>query len=343
MTEVLRFAQDDRTVSLLWAQWGLIYHMEDRKIFIVAHGDEGKRLDVWLTRQLDGISRSRIQQLIREGSVKINSRPVRESHKTRTGEQVEIIIPAPRPVELKPEKIPLNILFEDDFLLVINKPAGMVVHPAPGHDSGTLVNAILYHCPKLGGIGGESRPGIVHRLDEDTSGVILVAKTGAALAALAGQFKQREISKEYLAIVLGSLSPSKGQIRTLIGRHAVDRKKMSAAPKKGRLAVTRYETLEKFEKYSLLKLLPETGRTHQLRVHLAHLQHPVAGDKQYGKHPVREIPVDVDRQMLHAHKICFRHPVTGQQMEFSVPIPSDMARLLEFFRQKIKILHPPQK
>lgn len=295
-------------------------------------GQEGARLDIWLTRRLTGMSRSRIQQLIRAGLVTINAHPVKESHKIKPGEQIEVNIPPPRPVELKAEKIPLNILFEDDALLVINKPAGMVVHPAPGHNSGTLVNAILHHCPQLAGIGGELRPGIVHRLDKDTSGVIIVAKTEKAVMSLADQFKRREIHKEYLAIVRGILAPPSGAIKTMIGRHATDRKKMTAAPRKGRLAITFYSTLETFGKFSLLNLRPETGRTHQLRVHLAHMRHSVVGDAQYGRHSARDLPVEVSRQMLHAHKICFCHPETGEKTEFTAPVPADMTRLLNYLR-----------
>jgi len=351
--------------------------MNNHQIISVENGQKGVRIDVWLTRQLAGISRSRIQQLIRAGFVTVNTpvkhpaanrgtslrnpakpkmpfphiestrsvthsiadgsqtfwrRRVKESHKIKPGERIEVNIPPPRPVELKAEKIPLNILFEDEALIVIDKPAGMVVHPAPGHNSGTLVNAILHHCPNLSGIGGELRPGIVHRLDKDTSGVILVAKTGAALSALADQFKRREISKEYLAIVWGVLSPPTGEIKTLIGRHATDRKKMTAMPKKGRLSITHYETISTFEKFSLVRLCPETGRTHQIRVHLAHLHHPVAGDAIYGRRSSCDLPVEVSRQMLHAHKISFRHPVTGKKMEFVASLPEDMLHLLNCLR-----------
>ena len=303
--------------------------MSNRQIFIVEPGDEGQRLDVWLTSRMKNISRSHIQRLIRGGFVKVNSQRVKESHKTQIEDQVEIVIPPPQPVEILAEDIPLNILFEDDSLLVINKPAGLVVHPAPGHASGTLVNAILHHCPSLAGINGEQRPGIVHRLDRDTSGVMLVAKTGEALKSLADQFKHREIGKEYMAIVHGALEPAKGRIETLIGRHASDRKKMTASPKRGgRIAVTRYETLKKFEKYSLVLLRPETGRTHQLRVHLAHLQHPVVGDRQYGRHSRDESMEEVKRQLLHARKIRFQHPMSGAQMEFIAPLPEDMERFL---------------
>jgi 23S rRNA pseudouridine1911/1915/1917 synthase len=338
--------------------------MNDRYTFFVEKGQEGVRLDIWLARSMDDFSRSRVQQLIRAGLVTVNGRSVKESRKIKAGDQVEVVIPPPKPTALKPENIPLHILFEDDALLVIDKPAGMVVHPAPGHENGTLVNAVLFHCPRLAGIGGEMRPGIVHRLDRDTSGVMVVAKTAEALAALAGQFKRREIHKEYLAMVVGILSPPRGVIKTLIGRHAADRKKMSAVPKKGRPAVTRYETVEKLDKYSLVKLLPETGRTHQLRVHLAHIGHPVVGDTIYGRRKVgreppappaqdksqrfsvlgsrlkrtvektvNEISVAAGRQMLHARSIAFYYPETGKKMEFTAPVPEDMARLLNFLRK----------
>lgn len=306
--------------------------MCNHKIFTVEKGREGIRLDLWLARQLKEISRARIQQLIRAGLITVNTLSVKESHKTKAGEKIEIFIPPPRPVELKAEKIPLNILFEDEALIVIDKPAGLVVHPAPGHDSGTLVNAVLHHCPDLSGIGGELRPGIVHRLDKDTSGVIVVAKTEKAIVSLADQFKRREIRKEYLAIVMGTLSPASGTIKTLIGRHATDRKKMTSTPKKGRPAITSYSTLEIFGKFSLLSLRPETGRTHQIRVHLAHVKHPVIGDTKYNRHSLRDLPLEVKRQMLHAHKICFRHPETGQPMEFSTPRPDDMTKLLNYLR-----------
>lgn len=310
------------------------FNMNARQALDVKDGQEGVRLDVWLTRRLTGISRSRIQQLIRAGLITINALPAKESHKTKPGERIEVYIPPPRRVELKAENIPLNIVFEDDFLIVIAKPAGMVVHPAPGHAGGTLVNAILHHCSSLGGIGGELRPGIVHRLDKDTSGVIVAAKTDAAMASLAGQFKRRSIHKEYLAIVRGVLSPPNGIIETLIGRHATDRKKMAAGTEKGRLAVTRYATLETFQKHSLARLHPETGRTHQIRVHLAHMGHPVIGDTKYGGSSSGELPVAVGRQMLHAHKISFIHPGTGKIMEFSAPMPDDMARLLDCLRHR---------
>jgi len=264
--------------------------MNDHQIITVDQGQEGIRLDIWLARQLKEMSRSRIQQLIRAGFVTRNAHSLKESHKIKPGERIEVNIPPARPVELKPEKIPLNILFEDDFLLVIDKPAGLVVHPAPGHDSGTLVNAVLHHCPRLQGIGGELRPGIVHRLDKDTSGVMIVAKNETAMASLAAQFKQRKIHKEYLAIVRGILSPPCGVIETLIGRHALDRKKMTAMPKKGRPAVTAYETVEKLGDFSLVRLKPATGRTHQLRVHLAHVRHPVIGDDKYSRHSSWNLP-----------------------------------------------------
>ncbi len=305
----------------------------NNKIIIVEDGQAGLRLDIWLARRLPEMSRSRIQQLIRAGLITVNVQAAKDSRKIKTGERVEVNVPPARTVALKAEEIPLNILFEDESLLVIDKPSGMVVHPARGHNSGTLVNAVLHHCPRLGGIGGELRPGIVHRLDRDTSGVIIVAKTGAALTSLAGQFKRREIHKEYLAVVCGVLSPPRGAVRTMIGRHATDRKKMTVLSGKGRLSVTRYETIETFGKFSLVRLSPETGRMHQIRVHLAYLRHPVLGDAKYGGSPAVGLPVEIGRQMLHAGKISFLHPVTGETMEFNAPLPEDMTKLLDYLRR----------
>ncbi|MFA7159043.1 MAG: RluA family pseudouridine synthase [Kiritimatiellia bacterium] len=303
--------------------------MNTRRAFTVEGEDAGTRLDIWLARRMEGLSRSRIQKLIREGLITLNRRPAKESRKIRPGETAEVSLPPPRQVELKAEEIPLDIIHEDDSVIIVNKPAGMVVHPAAGHDSGTLVNALLYRCPKLEGIGGEMRPGIVHRLDKDTSGVIVVAKTDRAMLSLAGQFRRREIKKEYLAVVRGALAPGAGEIRTLIGRHASDRKKMSATAPRGRLSVTRYETVKTAGDYSLVKVFPETGRTHQIRVHLAHAQHPVVGDRQYGKRAPGAAHPAAGRQMLHACKITLRHPGTGELAAFFAPLPEDMRLLIE--------------
>jgi len=296
--------------------------------------DIGLRLDVWLSRCLPGLSRSRVQSLLEAGHITAGGRVVRPRTKVVEGMQVEVEIPPAVPVTLAGENIPLAILHEDADIIVINKPAGLVVHPAAGHAAGTLVNALLYHCHDLAGIGGELRPGIVHRLDKDTSGVLVAAKNEQAMAGLVEQFRKGQVRKEYLAIVQGKPATASGTVKTLIGRSPRDRKKMSARPVSGRPAVTHYQVRETFGDVSLLKVRIETGRTHQIRVHLAHIGHPVVGDRQYGRGGRRlgELPMPASRQMLHAEILAFRHPRTGRPLEFTAPLPDDMRRLLQALR-----------
>jgi len=296
----------------------------------------GERLDRWLSNQLPDLSRSRIQALIKAGRITLHGEPCKPRHTLHEGDHIEITIPAPEPVNIQPENIPLDILYEDNDILVLNKPPGLVVHPAPGHASGTLVNALLHHCENaetgetsLAGIGGELRPGIVHRLDKDTSGVLIVAKNEQALAGLAEQFKHHTVKKEYLALVWGKPVPAEGTIETDIGRSAHNRKKMSAKPRSGRHAVTHYSTIESFSETTLLRVRIETGRTHQIRVHLAHIGHPVVGDKQYGRARKMRQPIPIKRQMLHAERLTIEHPRTGKQLKFEAPIPEDMREVVE--------------
>lgn len=310
------------------------------RTFIVPAPEAGTRLDVWLTRLAlgltelgQGVSRAKVQELIHAGHVTVNGRAVKEHHKTRSGEVVALVIPPPLPSPLIPEAIPLAILYEDADLLVLNKPAGLVVHPAAGHASGTLLNALLHHCPSLAGSGGGQRPGIVHRLDRDTSGLMVVAKNERARLDLISQFKQRSVRKEYVALVWGQPHPAQGTIETLIGRHRTDRKKMSALPRTGRRAVTHYELMERLGNIALMRLKPETGRTHQLRVHLAHRGWPIVGDEQYGVRSTRSLPVAVFRQMLHAETLGFTHPVTGQPLSFTAPWPADLQALVAALRK----------
>ena len=305
--------------------------MNETRIITVADCGADERVDAWLARHTEGMSRSRIQQLIGAGHVTIGGKAVKGSRRVREGETIALSIPPPRSARIAPEALPLNVLFEDAHLLVVDKPPGMVVHPAPGHASGTLVNAVLARCPELGGVGGELRPGIVHRLDKDTSGV---AKNERALAGLAAQFKLREVRKEYIAVVCGLLEPAAGVIETLIGRHASDRKKMAVVARRGREASTVYRTIERLGDYSLVRLHPRTGRTHQIRVHLAHLGRPVAGDLKYGGRAAR--CAGAARQMLHAANIGFRHPADGRAMEFQAPLPEDMARFVDNLRGREK-------
>lgn len=298
-----------------------------RDTFAVPADAQPERLDTLLARLRPTCSRARWQELIRTGSVTVNGAVRKPNFTARAGDKVEYSIPPPTTTDVVPEDLPLQVLFEDEVLLVLDKAPGMVVHPAPGHDRGTLVHALLHHCPNLPGIGGEQRPGIVHRLDRDTSGIMVVAKTETALTNLAAQFKGREVSKTYLALVRGHPKPAAGTIDSLIGRSAADRKKMSTRPRSGgRRAVTHYKTLETFPGAALVELQIETGRTHQIRVHMASIGAPVLGDQQYGKGAVPGI--EAPRQMLHAARLSFRHPVSGKPMEFTRPIPSDMQRVL---------------
>ena len=285
-----------------------------------------ERLDVFLSVQQTEISRSRLKKLIVEGRVTVNGVKQRTGYKVRAGDRITVQVPAPVALDTAPEDIPLDIIFEDEYFIVLNKPVGMVVHPAPGHSAGTLVNALLHHCNDLSGIGGVERPGIVHRLDKDTSGLVIAAKTESAHKNLARQFKKREIRKEYLAIVKGHIKKDKGSIHTSIGRHKVHRKKMDTRALNGREAQTEYEVVHRSEGWSYLRLWPKTGRTHQIRVHLASIHHPVIGDKLYGG---KSTQLKMERQALHAHKLELKHPITGSNLSFCAPLAPDMVVFLQ--------------
>ncbi len=285
------------------------------RVFRVACG--GVRLDHFLANEIPRVSRSRIQALIRSGNVLVNEQPARPSHKVRVDDLVRFHEPPPEAVETAPEALALRILFEDEILLVLDKAAGMVVHPAAGHRAGTLVNALLHHCAALSNIGGEQRPGIVHRLDKDTSGCLVVAKTDRAHESLSRQFAERSVSKIYLALLKGHPKP-KGTIEAAIGRHPVDRKKMAVVDgARGRASKTSYRVLQELAGAALVECTLHTGRTHQIRVHMKHIGHPVLGDKVYGS------AAGAPRQMLHAWKLGFAHPVSGARVEFQSPIPPD--------------------
>ncbi|MFO7534437.1 MAG: RluA family pseudouridine synthase [Kiritimatiellia bacterium] len=291
--------------------------------------DRGLRLDAWLARKLPDLSRARIQALIGQGRITCAGKTIKASHTVTAGLTVTVVIPPPAPAEPRAEAIPLSIIYEDPDIVVIDKPAGLVVHPAAGHASGTLVNALLHHCSDLAGIGGELRPGIAHRLDRDTSGLMVAAKNDAALAGLQAQFKAHEVRKIYLALAAGHPAPPAGRIESLIGRCRQDRKKMSASPARGRPAVTLYETVRAYAEWSLLRVRIETGRTHQIRVHLTHIGHPIAGDPVYGRRAAPPLPLPADRQMLHAAELAFTHPRTGKPLAFTAPPPPDMQTLLD--------------
>ena len=310
----------------------------------VAKEEEGWRLDLFLTKKEPYLSRSRIQKTIDEGDVRVNDRPARASHKVKAGEDVWIRLAEVRPCRVEPEAIPLPILHEDEALLVVDKPAGIVVHPAPGHRTGTLVNALLHYCRDLSGISGVLRPGIVHRLDKETSGLLVVAKSDAAHQGLSGQFKRREVKKTYLALVYGNPKANEGRIEAALGRHPRDRKKMSTSSQHGRAAVSLWRVRERFGSATLLEVDIETGRTHQIRVHLASLGHPVVGDRVYGgegRYRTISDPLLRDRvrrlehQALHAWRLSFTHPLTGDPLSFTTPLPEDLTDLRDFLRQRI--------
>lgn len=297
---------------------------------LTATAGAGKRLDAWLTQELADLSRTYIQKLIEEGRVQVNDRTVPANYKVKTGDVLTVRIPPPVALEVKAEAIPLEIIYEDQDVLVINKPQGMVVHPAHGNYEGTLVNALLAHCPDLSGIGGVSRPGIVHRIDKDTSGLLMVAKNDLAHQGLTEQIKEHLVIRRYLALVHGQIQEPAGRIETPIGRHPHDRKKMAVVVRGGKLAITHYRVIERFKDYTLIEARLETGRTHQIRVHLAYLGHPVAGDPVYG---YRRPHLGLTGQALHAVVLGFKHPRNGEELLFSVPAPPYFQQILEELRQ----------
>ena len=303
---------------------------------VLAPDAVGVRLDVYLAGAGLGLTRNRVQGLIDDGLVLVGGRARKANYRLRPGDMVSLSIPAPEPAKALPEEIALDVLYEDSDLIVINKQAGLVAHPAAGNRTGTLVNALLHHCRDLSGIGGEYRPGIVHRLDKDTSGVMVAAKNDRAHVSLAAQFKAHTNVREYVAVVTGNLKQGEGTVAVAIGRHVTDRKKMSPVTFKGRSALTHYTVVERFGAATYLALRLDTGRTHQIRVHMAHIGHPVAGDKVYGSAGAgRLLGMKVQRQMLHARLLGFNHPVTGDYMEFTADTPEDMAKLLVFLREKV--------
>jgi len=297
--------------------------------FEVDEASNKKRLDVFLSENLPEISRSRLKKLIDEKCVTVNEKSRPAGYKVRVKEKIEFQVPPIEPLDATSEDIPLEIIFEDEHMLAVNKPAGMVVHPAPGHSKGTLVNALLHHCKDLSGIGGVERPGIVHRLDKETSGLVLVAKTEAAHKTLAARFKKREIKKEYLAFVKGNVKKNSGTIDSPVGRHQTQRKKMDTREGHGRPACTHYEVLQRGENWTYLKLRPETGRTHQIRVHLASIHHPVLGDKLYGGKNPNSGTLKMERQALHACHLELRHPISEAPLSFSANLPFDMESFLQ--------------
>ncbi|MEW5909811.1 MAG: RluA family pseudouridine synthase [Thermodesulfobacteriota bacterium] len=301
--------------------------------FVVGDSEQGNRLDVFLSLKLPDCSRAKARELILTQKIFIDGFAKKPSYKIKSGERVTGSLPSSPPQTLHAEPIDLDIIHEDEGILVINKPAGLVVHPAPGHLSGTLVNALLFHRPKISGTGDAMRPGIVHRLDKETSGLLLIAKTARVYDVLTRAFKQRQIRKTYLAVVHGTFMESEGEILLPIGRDPRDRKRMSTSAQKNRNAETSWQVRERFDRATLLELDIKTGRTHQIRVHSAAMGHPVVGDPVYGRRRKTDT-VSATRQMLHAWRIRLTHPVTGCDVSFEAPIPDDMAVLMERLRNR---------
>jgi 23S rRNA pseudouridine1911/1915/1917 synthase len=333
-----------------WPRESKLYSLRKKKkkikdvfSYTVEPCEAGQRLDIFISGRLAHCSRSYAALLIRQGFVQVNGQLCKPGYRVKFNEFIVTRIPAPAPVDLVAEPLALDILFEDPDLLVINKPAGLVVHPAAGHSTGTLVHGILYHCPDLEGIGAEKRPGIVHRLDKDTSGILVVAKNARAHHDLSRQFKARSIKKHYLALVAGSPETAGGHIDLPVGRHPIERKKMSTRSTRGRDALTLWHVRGRFAGATLLDIELKTGRTHQIRVHCQAMGFPIVGDPVYGwKGAFKKITAGnagrhaafkgIKRQMLHAYRLGFDHPVDGKALSFEAPLPEDMAELLEQLR-----------
>ena len=293
---------------------------------------DGERIDRYLSGCLEDLSRSYIQKLVKDGNIRVDGRIVKANYKLSAGEEIRVLVPEPEVPDIRPENIPLDILYEDDDILVVNKPKGMVVHPAPGHYEHTLVNAVMYHCgDQLSGINGVMRPGIVHRIDMDTTGSLLICKNDQAHRILAEQLKEHSITRRYHAIVHGNLKDDHGTVDAPIGRHPTDRKKMSTKAPNARSAVTHYSVLERFGDYTYIECELETGRTHQIRVHMASIGHPILGDTVYGP---AKCPFKLEGQTLHAKILGITHPATGEYMEFDAPLPEYFVKLLDVLRKK---------
>ncbi|ADL04608.1 RluA family pseudouridine synthase [Lacrimispora saccharolytica] len=298
--------------------------------YVVAPEEAGVRIDRYLSDRCQDISRSYLQKLLKEQSVLVEEKPVKSNYKVNAGDRISVFFPESKEPEIQPEDIPLNIIYEDKDIILINKPKGMVVHPAAGHYSGTLVNGLMSHCrSELSGINGVMRPGIVHRIDMDTTGVLIVCKNDMAHSSISEQLKEHSITRKYAAIVHGVLKEDEGTVNAPIGRHPVDRKKMSINEKNGREAVTHYRVLERFKQFTYIECQLETGRTHQIRVHMASIGHPLLGDSVYGP---SKCPFRLTGQTLHAGILGIIHPRTGEYMEFTAPLPDYFEDLLRILR-----------
>lgn len=303
----------------------------DKIIFQVEKENTGSRIDKYLSDNMEDISRSYLQKLLKDKSITVNNKAIKANYKVQEGDIVSVSVPEPEEPDILPEEIPLDILYEDDSLMVVNKPKDMVVHPSAGHTSGTLVNAVLFHCKgNLSGINGIMRPGIVHRIDKDTTGALLICKTDTCHRILAEQLKVHSITRKYRAVVQGNLKDDEGTVEGPIGRHTTDRKKMAINYKNGKEAITHYRVLERFGNATYIECQLETGRTHQIRVHMASIGHPLLGDSTYGS---SKNPYHLQGQALHAMVLGFLHPVTNEYMEFTAPLPEYFLKLLEKLRK----------
>ena len=301
-------------------------------VFEITPEMEGERIDKCISNYVETLSRSYIQKIIKEGKAYINDAPVKSNYKVRVDDKVQFTIPDCEELDIPPQDIPLDIIYEDKDVLIVNKPKNMVVHPAPGHYEGTLVNAIMYHCHNdLSGINGVLRPGIVHRIDKDTTGSLIICKNDEAHRKIAEQLKEHSITRKYRAIVYGRISNDEGVVDAPIGRHPTDRKKMAINERNGKTAITHYKVLERFEKYTYIECQLETGRTHQIRVHMTSIGHPLLGDEVYGN---AKCPFKLEGQTLHAMTIGFIHPSTNQYVEYEAPLPEYFERLLQILRSK---------
>lgn len=293
---------------------------------------EGERIDKCISNYLESLSRSYIQKIIKDGTAYVNDAVVKANYKVKVDDKVQFEIPDCEEPDIPPQDIPLDILYEDKDILIVNKPKDMVVHPAPGHYEGTLVNAIMFHCKdELSGINGVLRPGIVHRIDKDTTGSIIICKNDEAHRKIAQQLKEHSITRKYRAIVYGRIMEEEGTVNAPIGRHPTDRKKMAINEKNGKPAVTHYKVLERFDKYTYIECQLETGRTHQIRVHMTSIGHPLLGDEVYGN---AKCPFKLEGQTLHAMTIGFIHPTTGEYVEYEAPLPEYFEHLLQILRTK---------
>jgi 23S rRNA pseudouridine1911/1915/1917 synthase len=302
-----------------------------RNRYTVTSASGGERLDAFISAH-SGLTRSYVQKLIKDGMVTINNQKEKVSYRVKNDDTVELELPDAPENLLIPENIPIDIIWEDEYILVVNKPPDMVMYPGLSHNSGTLMNAVVHLCDKLSSVGAPIRPGVVHRLDKDTSGLIIIAKDDTAHHNLVNQFKAREVEKHYLSLLYGNLKADSGEIKTLIGRSASSRKKMSAKPRRGKEAITRYEVIKRFKSATLVKVRIITGRTHQIRVHFASIGNPVLGDRTYGRKTavvLGQETISLPRQMLHAYSLKLKHPADGRLLEFIAPVPSDMERAIK--------------